>query len=81
MVQAFDPCRDRTDDNSIVNASQRISAVAASAQSTSCADNDSTFAQETKDILWVFQQMATTAMTSFSGACLFVCLFINRMQP
>jgi hypothetical protein len=59
---------DATDDNSVVNASQRIPAAAASAQSTSCNNDDSTFTQETKDILRVFQQTATTAMTSFSGA-------------
>jgi uncharacterized protein YhaN len=51
-----------------VNASQRVSAVAASAQSTSYDDDDSTVTQETKDILRVFQQTATTAMTSFSAA-------------
>jgi hypothetical protein len=44
---------DGTDNNSIVNASQHVSAIAASAQSTSHADDDSTFAQETKDILHV----------------------------
>jgi hypothetical protein len=59
---------DGTDDNSIVNASKCVSGVAASAQSTSCDDDDSTFAQETKDMLRVFQPTATTAMTSFSGA-------------
>jgi hypothetical protein len=53
---------DGTDNNSVVNASKRVSAVAASGQSTSCDDDDSTFAQETKDILWVFQQTATIAL-------------------
>jgi hypothetical protein len=59
---------DGTNDNSIVNASKCVSAVAASAQSTSSDDDESTFAQETKDILRVFQQTATTGMTSFSGS-------------
>jgi hypothetical protein len=68
IIDGRDAKVDATDNNSVVNASQRISAVAASAQSTSCNDNDSTFAQETKDILRVFQQTATIAMTSFSGA-------------
>jgi hypothetical protein len=68
IIDGRDGKVDGTDDNSVVNASQRVSAVAVSAQSTSCNDNDSTFAQETKDILRVFQQTATTAMTSFSGA-------------
>jgi hypothetical protein len=35
---------DATDHNSIVNVSKRVAAVAAPAQSTSCDDDDSTFA-------------------------------------
>jgi hypothetical protein len=42
---------DGTDDNSVVNAPKRVSAVPASAQSTSCDDDNSTFTQETKDMV------------------------------
>jgi hypothetical protein len=68
IIDGRDGKVDATDDNSVVNVPQRVSAAAASAQSTSCDNDHSTFTQDTKDILRVFQQTATMAMTSFSGA-------------